>query len=150
MTTTPPAVLVLHNDERESAELQILLERNIASCKTSVTWSGLEALKLLQAGHFNVLVTDDYAPDLFIGDLIERAAALPSPPQVFVLGEDSPASAVARYQNLGMCRILEKQRPRTLLQAISAGSAWTQSRAPAPTKDFAKGSPQAPEARRVN
>jgi len=141
MTTTPPAVLVLHNDERESAELQALLERNIA-CKTSITWSGLEALRLLKAGHFDVLVTDDYAPDLYIGDLIERTAALPSPPQVFVLGEDSPASVVGRYQNLGLCRILEKQRPRILLQAISAGFPWKRSRTPAARKDFAKGSPQ--------
>ena len=39
MTVTPPAVLVLHNDEREAAELQDLLERN-TDCKTFVTWSG--------------------------------------------------------------------------------------------------------------
>jgi CheY-like chemotaxis protein len=147
MTVTPPAVLVLHNDEREASELQNLLERN-TDCKTSVTWSGLEALKLLQAGHFDVLVTDDYAPDLYIGDLIERAASLPSPPQVFVLGGDSTA-AVSRYQSLGLCTILKKQGPRDLLQAITAGSIWKQSRTFANAKD-SKGSPPASDAGRVN
>jgi CheY-like chemotaxis protein len=147
MTVTPPAVLVLHNDEREASELQGLLERN-TNCKTFVTWSGLEALKLLQAGHFDVLVTDDYAPDLYIGDLIERAASLPSPPQIFVLGGDSTA-AVSRYQSLGLCTILEKHGPRDLLQAITAGSIWKQSRTFASAK-HSKGSPPASDAARVN
>jgi CheY-like chemotaxis protein len=147
MTVIPPAVLVLHNDEREASELQNLLERN-TDCKTSVTWSGLEALKLLQAGHFDALVTDDYAPDLYIGDLIERAAALPSPPRVFVLGGDSSA-AVSRYQSLGLCTILEKQGPRALLQAITTALIWKQSRAFANAKN-SKGSPQASDAGRVN
>jgi DNA-binding NarL/FixJ family response regulator len=151
MTATQPAVLVLHNDEREASELQTLLERNI-DCKASITWSGLEALRLLQTGHFDVLVTDDYAPDLYIGDLIERAAALPSPPQVLVLGSDPATPAVGRYQNLGLCTILEKQRPRTLLQAITAGSVWRESPASAKNsaKNSAKDSQQASSARRVN
>jgi CheY-like chemotaxis protein len=147
MTVIPPAVLVLHNDEREASELQGLLERN-TNCKTFVTWSGLEALKLLQAGHFDVLVTDDYAPDLYVGDLIERAASLPSPPQIFVLGGDSTA-AVSRYQSLGLCTILEKQGPRDLLQAITAGSIWKQSRSFASAK-HSKGLPPASDVGRVN
>jgi DNA-binding NarL/FixJ family response regulator len=149
MIITPLAVLVVHNDERESFELRTLLERNIA-CKTSTTWSALEALRLLQASHFDVLVTDDYAPDLYIGDLIERAAALPAPPEVFVLGGDSAPAAVRRYQNLGLCTILEKQRPRILLQAITAGSLWKRSRESASAKNLAGGSPQTSEAKQMN
>lgn len=149
MADKPPAVLLVHNDERESSQLQALLERNI-HCKTSVTWSGLEALRLLQDGHFDVLVTDDYAPDLYIGDLIERATALPSPPQVLVLGEDPVSPAVGRYQNLGLCTILEKQRPRTLLQAITAGSVWKRPQTSGTTKNASACSPQAPDAKQVN
>jgi CheY-like chemotaxis protein len=127
MAKAPPAVLVLHSDEREASELQSMLERNI-DCETSATWSGLEALRLLQAGHFDVLVTDDYAPDLYIGDLIERAVSLPSPPRVLVLGGDSVQPSVARYHNLGFCTIIEKERPRTLLQAIASGAVLSRSR----------------------
>jgi len=149
MADTPPAVLVLHNDERESSELQALLEKNI-HCKTSVTWSGLEALKLLQSGHFDVLVTDDYAPDLYIGDLIERAAALPFPPQVLVFGEDSAIAAVGRYQSRGLCTILPKQRPSTLLQAITTGSVWKRPQTSASMRNLVGGLPQAPNAKQVN
>ena len=149
MTDVLPAVLVLHNDERESSELQALLERNI-NCKTSVTWSGLEALRRLQAGHFDVLVTDDYAPDLYIGDLIERATGLPSPPQILVLGGDPVSPAVSRYRNLGLCTVVEKQRPRTLLQAITTGSVWKPSQASASTKNPSGGSPQASDTKRIN
>jgi CheY-like chemotaxis protein len=147
MPDAPPAVLVLHSDEREASELQSLLEHNI-DCKTSVTWSGLEALRLLQAGHFDVLITDDYAADLYIGDLIERAAALPSPPQVLVLRSDSAQPAATRYQNLGLCTILEKQRPRRLLQAITSGAVLSRSRMPAKTS--AEDLSQASEAKRSN
>jgi len=149
MTDALPAVLVLHNDERESSELQVLLERNI-HCKTSVTWSGLEALRRLQSGHFDVLVTDDYAPDLFIGDLIERATALPSPPQILVLSGDPVSAVVSRYRNLGLCTVVEKQRPRTLLQTITAGSVWKESQASASTKKPSGGSPQGAGAKHVN
>jgi len=149
MTVTPPAVLVLHNDEREASELRVLLERDIA-CKTSVTWSGLEALRLLEAGHFDVFVTDDYAPDLYIGQLIERAATLPSPPQILVLSSNSATPALARYQDLGLCTVLEKLRPRALLQAITAGSSWKQPQTSAAEKDPTKDLPQASDARRLN
>jgi len=141
MGDTTPNVLILHNDERESSELQSLLEHNI-DCRASVTWSGLEALRLLQAGHFDVLLTDDYAPDLYIGDLIERAAALVSRPQVIVLSEGSTSAVVSRYQNLGLCTILEKERPRKILQAITAGAVWKQSRTFPPAKNSAPNSPQ--------
>jgi DNA-binding NtrC family response regulator len=149
MADAAPAVLVLHSDEREASELQSLLEHNM-DCKTSFTWSGLEALRLLQEGHFDVLVTDEYAVDLYIGDLIERASALPSPPHVVVLGGDSVQPGVVRYQNLGLCTILEKERPRTLLQAITSGAVWRRSRTSSPAKNSARGLAQTSEAKRLN
>lgn len=149
MDDAPPAVLILHSDEREAFELQSLLQHNM-DCKASLTWSGLEALRLLQAGLFDVLITDDYAVDLYIGDLIERASALPSPPQVLVLGGDSVGPDVVRYQNRGLCTILEKDRPRTLLQAITSGAVWSRSRTCASAKNSARGLPQAAEAKRLN
>jgi CheY-like chemotaxis protein len=149
MAETTPSVLILHNDERESSELQSLLEHNI-DCKTSVTWSGLEALRLLQGGHFDVLVTDDYAPDLYIGDLIERAAALASRPQVIVLRQGSTSDVVGRYQNLGLCTILEKERPRKLLQTITAGAVWKQPQSPLSTENSAPISPHVFGAKQLN
>ncbi|HTW24352.1 MAG TPA: response regulator [Candidatus Baltobacteraceae bacterium] len=144
-----PNVLILHNDDRESCELRALLEHNI-DCKAYVTWSGLEALRQLQAGHFDVLVTDDYAPDLYIGDLIERAAAMAPQPHVIVLSGPSASAVVSRYQSLGLCTILEKERPRKLLQAITAGAVWKQPRSSAPVEDVAAASPPGFGAKQLN
>ncbi len=149
MAETTPSVLILHNDERESSELQSLLEHNI-DCKTSVTWSGLEALRLLQGGHFDVLLTDDYAPDLYIGDLIERAANVASRPQVIVLSQGSTSDVAGRYQNLGLCTILERERPRKLLQTITAGAVWKQPRTAPSTNNRAPTSPHALDAKQPN
>lgn len=149
MPNIEPTILVVHNEEREASELQALLERNIG-CKTSATWSGLEALKLLEAGHFDVLVTDDYVPDLFVGDLIERAAALPLPLQVLVLGEHPALDAIGRCQSLGLCTILDKQRPRAILQAISARSVWKGPGTPVPTKSSVAASSQATNDKQKN
>jgi DNA-binding NtrC family response regulator len=141
-----PAVLVLHNDEREASKLEALLEQNI-DCKSWVTWSGLEALRLLEAGRFDVLVTDEYVPDLYIGSLIERVAALLSPSQILVLGGESTV-AVGRYQHLGLCTILEKRRPHTLLEAIT--SVWERPPRRASAKNSAGVSPRASGEKRVN
>jgi len=149
MGDAPPVFLILHSDERKASELQSLLEHNI-DCKTSATWSGVEALRLLKSGSFDVLITDDYAVDLYIGDLIERAAALPLPPQVLVLGGESLQPAVLNYRNLGLCTILEKRQPRTLLQAIASGAVWSRSPACVRAKRVAEFPSRASEARRPN
>lgn len=149
MADTTRSVLILHNDDRESSELRSLLEHNI-DCKASSTWSGLEALRQLEAGHFDVLLTDDYAPDLYIGDLIERAASLASRPQVIVLSAGSASAVVNRYRSLGLCTVLEKDRPRKLLQAINAGSVWKGSAVSPSIENPATASPQAFDSKRPN
>jgi len=119
MGETQPAVLVVHNDDREASALCALLERSLG-CKTAITWSGLEALKLLDAGHFNTLLTDEYVPDLYVGDLIERASSLLFPPRVFVVQRSSSSDAMGHYCNLGLCRLLDKSRPQAILESIRA------------------------------
>ncbi|HTX14863.1 MAG TPA: hypothetical protein VMD77_06180 [Candidatus Baltobacteraceae bacterium] len=122
MPDSPPVVLLIHNEDQEASELQSLLERNIG-CKTTVTWSGSEALRLLRGRHFDVVITNDYVADIYLGDLIERASALASPPQVLVLGDEPTPGTISR-QNLGKCTFVEKHRPRAILQAIASGSVW--------------------------
>jgi len=112
-----PAVLVVHNDSREAFDLQALLEKN-TECNTSSTWSGMEALQLLAAGHFDVLLMDDYVPDLYAGELIERAAALSVPPRILILGKTPVSEAMDRYQKLGLCTVVDRRRPEKLLQAL--------------------------------
>lgn len=121
MANSLPVVLLVHNEDREAAALQTLLERNVG-CKISTTWSGLEALRLLGNSRFDVLLLDHYVPDLYIGDLIERASALPLPPHILILSDHSAADAIHYYESLGVCATVEREQPRAILQAIKQGS----------------------------
>jgi len=114
-----PAVLVVHNDEREASALRVLLVRSLG-CKAEVTWSGLEALRLLDAGHFNTLLTDEYVPDLYVGELIERASSLRFSPKVFVVRKGRGSNAMHHYRNLGLWTLLDKALPQTILASIGA------------------------------
>lgn len=127
MSDAAPRVLLVHNEDGEAAEIQAFLETKIG-CKTSVTWSGLEALRLLRGDRFDVLLLDDYVPDLYIGDLIERTSALPLRPQILVLADDSAAEAVRYYRNLGICTTVARKQLRAIVQAITAGLVAKRSR----------------------
>lgn len=142
MGETQPGVLVVHNDDREASALRVLLERSLG-CKTAVTWSGLEALKLLDAGHFNTLLTDEYVPDLYVGDLIERASSLLFPPRVFVVRKSSSSDAMGHYHNLGLCTLLDRSRPQTILESIRASVISGGTRRPFVVKPHSATSPEA-------
>ena len=55
-------VLIVDNDERILWAFQEHLEN--AGFDTEATWSGHEALALLRTGEFDILLVDDYFPDL--------------------------------------------------------------------------------------
>ena len=101
-------ILIVHNDSREASEVRMLLEN--LGYMTASTWSGFEALERLRAERFDVLLTDSHVPDLYIGELIERASALQSGPQILVLRNRRPVPDLSRFEALGFCAILDKQR----------------------------------------
>jgi CheY-like chemotaxis protein len=114
----PSRVLIVHNDSREASEVQALL-KNLGYVTVS-TWSGLEALEWLRAEHFDVLLTDSHVPDIYIGELIERASVLPSRPHILVLRSRRRLPDLSRFEALGLCAILDKQQPQGILQALAA------------------------------
>jgi len=109
-------VLVVHNNKHEAAQFQQLLEHE--GCAAESTWSGLDALDLLRKGRFDVLLTDSYVPDLYVGELIERASRLPLPPRILVLRDLRIPPDLDHYQAAGLCEILDKSG--ALLQAVAA------------------------------
>jgi CheY-like chemotaxis protein len=95
-----PRVLVVDNDENESARLTETLRRS--GFDPVSTWSGLEALELLTSQNFNLLLVSSYLPDLFIGDFLARVRTLPSPPCSLVIQENrSSAAKPKRGRNPG-------------------------------------------------
>jgi CheY-like chemotaxis protein len=111
-------VLIVDNDDRVLWKFQQLLENS--GFNTTATWSGHEALGLLRSGVFDVLLVDDYLPDLHSHDFIERVNRLPIQPSIVVMHSDAPKSADLRcYESLGVSELVDKRDPVRVCQAVS-------------------------------
>lgn len=76
-------VLVVDNQDSVRAALQLQLRE--AGWHALTTWSGLEALRILKSVPFDLLLVDDYLPDLHIGEFLKQVSRLDSPPLVWVM-----------------------------------------------------------------
>lgn len=76
-------VLIIDNDERVQAAFQNLLQD--MGFETHTTWSGYEALTLLESGRVDVLVVDDYVANLHVLDFLKRVGHLPIQPWIVVM-----------------------------------------------------------------
>ena len=91
-------VLVVDNDERESARLGVTLQR--AGFDSTATWSGLEALELLKSGEYDILLVSSYLPDMYSGGFIERVNRLPVRPCSIVMQEGcTPAGTLLEVKH---------------------------------------------------
>src|SRR5215472_7210037 len=81
-------VLIVDNDDLILGKLQQLLED--AGFNATTTWSGHEALGLLRSGVFDVLLVDDYLPDLHSHNFLERVNCLPIQPSIVVMHNEPP------------------------------------------------------------
>jgi hypothetical protein len=65
------------------------------------TWSGLEALELLNSGEYDVLLVSSYIPDLYVGDFFERLSHLPVRPRSIVMQEGrAPAATLLEVKGM--------------------------------------------------
>lgn len=111
-------VLIVDNDERVLVTFQELLENE--GFDTVSTWSGREALSLLRSGRFDVLLVDDYLPDLHAHDFLERVGSLPVHPWVVVMQASTPTSTeLRRYESLGAATVVDKRNSGRVRQAVS-------------------------------
>jgi CheY-like chemotaxis protein len=78
-------VLVVDNNDEESQVLASMLEH--AGYHPTTTWSGIEALKLLNSREFNIVLVSSYLPDVYVGEFFERFNRLPARPRVIVMQE---------------------------------------------------------------
>ena len=112
-------VLIVDNDDRTLWKYQEILEN--AGFSTCATWSGHEALGLLRSGAFDVLLVDDYLPDLHSHDFLERVNRLSIQPAVVVM-HSSPAKPadLQCYASLGVSEVIDKADAARLCRAVSA------------------------------
>ncbi len=112
-------VLIVDNNERVLWKLQALLED--AGCDTRTTWSGLEALGLLATKDFDVLLVDDYLPDLHSRDFLERVGRLPRQPWIVVMQCSAPRPGeLRRYESLGAVAVVDKRELTKIREAIAS------------------------------
>ena len=76
-------VLIVDNSEDVLARLGSALAA--AGYATETTWSGVEALNLLQSGDFDSLIVDNYVPDSYVGELLDRIVALKLPLRIILM-----------------------------------------------------------------
>ena len=87
-------VLIVDNDEEEAARLGTELQR--AGYDSNATWSGLDALKLLKSGTYDVLLVSSYLPDVYVGDFVQRLNRLPERPCTIVMQEGFTSGALLK------------------------------------------------------
>lgn len=112
-------VLIVDNDDRILWRFQEILEN--AGFGTRATWSGHEALAMLRSGEFEVLLVDDYLPDVHAHDFLERVSRLPTRPSIVVM-HSSPAQPgdFQCYTSLGVAELVDKRDPAKVCQAVSS------------------------------
>jgi CheY-like chemotaxis protein len=117
-SNTKVNVLIVDNDDRTLWKFQQLLED--AGFNTTTTWSGHEALGFLSSGVFDVLLVDDYLPDLHSHNFLECVSRLPIQPSIVVMHHEPPKpDDLRRYESLGISGLVNKGDPVKVCQAVS-------------------------------
>jgi CheY-like chemotaxis protein len=112
-------VLIVDNNEGILVNLQKVLEN--AGFDTRTTWSGQEALDVLRSSNFDVLLVDDYLPDLHASDFLNRVGRLPFQPWIVVMQASRPtASHLRQYIKLGASAVVWKHHLGEVCKAVGS------------------------------
>jgi CheY-like chemotaxis protein len=112
-------VLIVDNDESVLWTLQSVLGN--VGFDTRTTWSGREALALLQSKEFEVLLVDDYLPDLHVADFLNRVGRLPIQPWIVVMQASTPTARHLRhYVSLGASAAVRKHHLAEVCKAVGS------------------------------
>ena len=103
-------ILIVDDDKHVLMALEGLSESK--GYNTTTAWSGHEALRLLRSQSFDVVLLDEYLPDLDSGEILQHVAGMEIPPQVIVMQAKPAFQAVNRFAALGACEVIGKWIPR--------------------------------------
>jgi CheY-like chemotaxis protein len=110
---TTQQVLVVDNNQHVLATLGRELED--LGYNPVTTWSGVEALRLLQSRSFGCLLVADYLPDMYVGDFLERVLRLSAVPRIWIM-QDKPARELCAY-GAGSFQVVDKKKAVQILHA---------------------------------
>ncbi|MBZ5500676.1 MAG: response regulator [Acidobacteriia bacterium] len=106
----------MSNDEQQFAPLRELLEHDGYGVWT--TWSGREALQEIVSKHFDALVVDDYVPDLYVGQFIEKVSRIPSHPCLILVQPHDKRANLHNFAGPGMFCVVDKAQPTEMAKAM--------------------------------
>ena len=111
---TKPRVLIVDNDE----DLLSRLRRDLteAGYEIATTWSGVEALSLLEDFAFDFLLVDDYLPDLYIGDFLQKVSTLSACLRIFVMSLNNQPVFQTQYSMPFTC--IDKRHASKILRGL--------------------------------
>jgi CheY-like chemotaxis protein len=110
-------VLIVESNDSLAAAFQTRLQE--AGFDARTTWSGHEALALLRSAEFDVILMDNYLPDLHATDFLTRLNRMPLQPWVVVMKGDAEPAPVRRYRGLGASSIVNKRDTAQVVQAVA-------------------------------
>lgn len=109
--------LVVDNDEQVLANFQSSLEE--IGFDAQVTWSGRDALSVLESERFDLLLVDGYLPDLHVTEFLDRVGRLKAHPMIVVMQGAAPKRMVMRrYEGLGVYAVVDKRDPAAVYRAV--------------------------------
>jgi CheY-like chemotaxis protein len=112
-------ILIVDNDQRALEAFERILAR--VGFDTRTTWSGREALELLGSQGFDVLLLDDYLPDLHTSEFLSRVGQLPVQPWIVVMQASMPTTNdLLRYATLGAFSVVRKHHLAEVCKAVSS------------------------------
>jgi len=111
-------VLIVESNDAMAAALQTRLQE--AGFDARTTWSGHEALALLRSIEFDVLLMDNYLPDLHATDFLARLNLMPLQPWVVVMKGEAEPAPVRRYRGLGASSIVSKKDTAQVVHAVAS------------------------------
>jgi len=112
-------VLIVDNSEDVLNAVDKLLRNE--GFDTRTTWSGHEALALMQSQPFDVLLVDDYLADLHVAEFLKRVKLQVKQPAVVVMQNGQPVPTdMRRYGSLGASAVVDKRDPEQVRRALAA------------------------------
>lgn len=115
----PSKLLIVDNADHVSSVLEELFSAE--GFDTHSTWSGREALALIQSRPFDVLLVSDHLPDLYYGEFLKQASRQAAQPYIIVLHTGKPLSGdLGRYRRLGAAAVVDKTDPEQIRQVLKA------------------------------
>jgi CheY-like chemotaxis protein len=110
-------VLLVVNDDCVLRSLEDLIRGEGFDLRA--TWSGREALALIQSQPFDLVLVDDHLPDIYYGEFLRLAARHHH--SLVVMQSGQPLSgSLRRHRALGAAGVVDRDDPRHLRQLLLA------------------------------